>query len=60
MDSLDFFEVIGRIILMLMILGSAVLIVWVNVRENPYLEKNEVENEKKRQTSKALRDTTSR
>ena len=36
-------EVIGRLILMLMILGSAVLIVYINIKENPY--ENETSNE---------------
>ena len=36
-------EVLGRLVLMLMIIGAGVLIVWVNVRENPYIDKDKDE-----------------
>jgi len=40
-NPMETLEILGRLVLMLMIIGSGALIVWVNVRENPYIDKKE-------------------
>lgn len=33
-------EALGRLVIMLMIIGSGILIVYVNIKENPYISKD--------------------